>query len=323
MKIGFIFDVKEDYGISDGNNEYMDFSHKEDIAEIAKELKLLGHQTILIGNIKKFLELGSYDFDIIFNISEGFKTRNREGIVPSVLELLNIPYIGSDAYTLSLSLNKYHSKLLVENLHVPTPNSIIINDYNSESDNIESWIKKNNLNFPIIAKTNYEGNSTGVILNNRFTTLKKSVKKLLGTYNAPTLCEEFINGKEITVPIVKVGDSYIIEVIEFIYQGEPISFYDLKLKQSSDVVALIADIDQDTRKEIINDSIKIFEAFQCFDYARIDYKLNENGHYFLEVNPIPELTSISSFSVLASENDMSYGQLLDKIVQTSCRRQNI
>src|SRR5690606_30435759 len=83
------------------------------VDDIARALEDLGHKTVLIGSGQNLLE-GLPEFkkkvDIVFNMAEGRFGRARESQIPALLEMTQIPFVGSDAYALSLSLNKWHTK---------------------------------------------------------------------------------------------------------------------------------------------------------------------------------------------------------------------
>ena len=101
MKIGFCYDTKVDYGYSEDNLEYTDFVSLNTISEIGKAIEQNGYTLEYIGNVYKLREQlvnNTFDCDLVFNIAEGFGSRNREAILPGLLELYNIPHTASDVY---------------------------------------------------------------------------------------------------------------------------------------------------------------------------------------------------------------------------------
>jgi len=109
MRIGLSFDLKTDIAehrtVEDAFEEY---DSPETVAKIASSLESAGHDIVRLGGGGRFLDnIRSEKVDIVFNIAEGRGTyRSREAQVPSVLEMLDIPYIGSDPLTLSVCLDK-------------------------------------------------------------------------------------------------------------------------------------------------------------------------------------------------------------------------
>ena len=110
MKIGFCYDTKGDYGYAEDNLEYTDFVSLHTISEIGKAIEQNGYELEYIGNVYKLrdqLVHNTFNCDLIFNIAEGFGSRNREAILPSLLELYQIPHTASDTYGMSINLNKH------------------------------------------------------------------------------------------------------------------------------------------------------------------------------------------------------------------------
>ena len=119
MKIGITYDVKEEYGFEKLDLRFTDFLAMEEVSFIKESLEGLGHHVTLIGNV---IALNEYlrkntDLDLVFNMSWGYRGRNREGLIPAVLESYNIPYTGTDAYGCSSCLDKLHIKLLAQSFN--------------------------------------------------------------------------------------------------------------------------------------------------------------------------------------------------------------
>ena len=125
LHVGIAYDVKEDYSISAKGLTHCDFSMLFEIKIIKELLEERGHIVYLLGNYQKINELFTNrkfpNIDIVMNTAEGILSRNREGWLPSLFEMNDIPYTGSDAYALNLTLNKLHTKIIAEYLNIPTP----------------------------------------------------------------------------------------------------------------------------------------------------------------------------------------------------------
>lgn len=117
IKIAIVFDTKEDYGIDRDNLDFCDFSYLSDIENMKEQLEYEGYEVILINPPIKFLNTVNKPesqklFDVVFNMSEGFNSRNREILVPMICETLHIPCIGTDAFGLSFTNHKFQTKIL-------------------------------------------------------------------------------------------------------------------------------------------------------------------------------------------------------------------
>ncbi len=111
--VGLTYDLKTDYEFKAGDppDANAEFDHPSTIGVIANAIKSQGFKVKKIGNAANLLEkMNSLEVDIVFNISEGISGRNRESQVPILLEMAGIPFVGADAMTLSLTLDKIMAK---------------------------------------------------------------------------------------------------------------------------------------------------------------------------------------------------------------------
>ena len=157
MRVGLTYDLRSEYlEMGYGKEETAELDKEDTIDAIEGEPKALGYETERIGNLfslTKLLARGK-TWDIVFNIAEGFKGRNRESQVPAMLELLDIPYTGSDPATLSLALDKALAKKIVRQHGILTPDFFIMNTGKERLPK--------DLAFPLIVKPVAEGSSKGV-----------------------------------------------------------------------------------------------------------------------------------------------------------------
>ena len=122
--IGLTYDLKTDYQFKDNDppDANAEFDHPSTVDVITAAIESRGFKVKRIGNVTRLLEqIDSLGVDMVFNISEGMYGRNRESQVPILLEMHNIPYVGSDALTLGLTLDKIMAKKVFIADGVPTP----------------------------------------------------------------------------------------------------------------------------------------------------------------------------------------------------------
>lgn len=322
MKIGITFDTKEDYKNID-HSKYCDFASLTSISFLKTQFEQAGYEVLLIGScekLKRLLSEGKLEVDYIYNTAEGIFSRNREGIIPSLLEAYNIPYIGSDAYALSLTLNKYHTKLLAQQLGIPTPRAEIIYLYDTEEEKIKK-IKK--LRFPLVIKPNNEGSSMGIFLVDSIEDALLRVNQDQSDYKQEILCEEFVEGMEITVPIIGNNEkAKALGIIEFYRNdGNPMTIFDSDDKHYKDIRCKEASLPPELEKQIKEYSEKIHRFIGCRDISRVDYRITPDFHaYLLEINPLPALDPEGSFVCAAKLQGMHFSQLLHTIVSEAINR---
>lgn len=322
MRIGIAYDTKDMYNTS--KEIYNDFADKQSILALKTELQRAGYDVTLLGNAQNIMELLKKDniqCDIVYNTVEGISSRNREGIIPALLEAYNIPYIGTDSFGLSLTLNKYLTKVLAQHYGIQTPKSILIY-YPNIYDDIDE--KLGEFHFPIILKPNYEGNSSGIsVCNNRKDALEQ-INKLLVLYRTDILCEEFILGREITVPYIDTDPNEIWDVTTVDVQKSDDFWLDTNWKLFGDYRNIILDIDVDTKATFEYAVKTLFKVIGCRDFCRFDFRLtSDNSVYFIEANPLPALFKGGSFDVVGEKNGYTYAETVQLIVETACKRLSI
>lgn len=321
MNIGITYETREDFSFSSTDWRYADFRTSAGITYIKRLFELHGHNVILIGSYKKLLKyisnLQRFEFDIIFNASEGIKSRNREGWVPSLLEMYEIPYVGTDAYGLSLSLNKIHTKIICKYLGIKTPDFYEIRS----SEDID--LLQNTVHFPCVLKPNCEGTSSGVMLIENAVDFRSNAQKLLDTYNQTIVCEKYIDGRELTVSLIGNGNSLrsigIVETVRC--NGEKIGIYGIEEKFTDVCRKQIPALDDEVSSRLIEASKKIHQYLGCLDYSRLDFRMDLDGQiYFLELNPIPDLAIDSSYPMCCELQGIPFGDILEEILQHALNR---
>ena len=207
MRIGITYDLREDYGIDRNSRVFADFCHPDEIGYMAEGIRANGHEPVMIGNMYRLNRMildHTFDCDMVLVCDEGIRSRNREAIVPALLELNRIPYIGSDAYCMGLSQNKYHCKLVSEALGIDCPKGIYL-PCGADVPEMKE--------FPLIVKPNEEGYSMGVFLVRDMAELREAARYNYENYREGVLIEEYVKGKELYAPIVGTGDeAYVLGV---------------------------------------------------------------------------------------------------------------
>ncbi len=325
MKIGIAYDTSEMYNLSSSNDLYFDFAEITSINVLKQEIESLGHQVELLGNTENILQLlqkGSFSCDLVYNTVEGIRSRNREGLLPSLLELHNISYIGTDAYGLSFTLDKAMTKILAEHLHILTPRFFVATCQQSHNY-IDENLKK--MKLPIILKPNYEGNSSGICVCNSYESAHSKVMQMLTRYHSSILCEEFILGKEITVPIIGNSSDEIIYGITTVDIQKSDDFWlDLNCKLFGDYKNIILDVSEELKEKFKTISLNMFQAVGCKDFARFDYRLtSDNKIYFIEINPLPALFKGGSFDIVGQQHGYSFAETIQLLITNACKRLSI
>jgi D-alanine-D-alanine ligase len=272
--------------------------------------------------------------DFVFNIAEGLHGASREAQIPAMLEMLQIPYLGSDPLTLGICLDKARAKEILSYHKIPTASFSVIKTM-SDFEDIR-------LKFPSIVKPLHEGSSKGIynscVVRNP-DELANEVKIILETYNQPALVEDFLPGREFTVALLGNGDEVrVLPIVEIkfdalppgvnpIYsyeakwiwdqRGNPLDAYECPAALSASLRAAIEDICK-----------AAYRVLNCRDWSRIDVRLDVQGvPHILELNPLPGILpnpdDNSCFPKAARAAGMSYNQLINSVLDIAMQRNGI
>ncbi|MCX5707264.1 MAG: ATP-grasp domain-containing protein [Candidatus Omnitrophica bacterium] len=325
--VGLTYDLKTDYQFKAGDpaDANAEFDHPSTIDVIAEAIAANGFKVERIGNAANLLEkLNSLNVDIVFNISEGIFGRNRESQVPILLEMAGIPFVGADALTLGLTLDKVMAKKIFIAEKIPTPKFF-------EVSSVEELANTNHHKFPLIVKPRFEGSSKGLNENSRVETkedLNKQVEYIVNTYKQPALIEEFVSGQEFTVAIVGNDTPEVMPVVQIKIDGR------LKLNDKFYTFARItsdrleyvcpAKINSELKKKLDELALRTYKAVECRDFGRVDFRVDSEGKpYVLEINPLPSLSTEDVFMTVAKEMGITYEQIIGKILNSALKRYNL
>ena len=326
MRIGLSYDLKdavsvEPAGADDALEEY---DTPETVDIIASALESKGHSVVMLGGGEAFLRciLGER-LDFVFNIAEGRGNhRSRESQVPAVLEMLDIPYSGSDSHCLALCLDKSLAKKLVEGAGIRTPKWYVIRKKEDLYRVPESFP------FPAIIKPVFEGSSKGIHNNSLVVTLNRAaniVNEMLQRYRQPVMLEEFIEGDEVTVGLTGNSAPQIVGMMRILprKKGRPF-VYSLEVKRDWERLVdyeCPALLEKKVIDRIAAASLGAFSTLGCRDFARIDFRISANGiPYFLEINPLPGLGTYSDLVIMALKMGYTHQGLIGNVLDTALLR---
>ncbi len=327
MRIGLTFDLKKKPLANLPEDIFEELDSIETVEAIESVLNSTGNETVRLGGGKDFLHsILKTQVDIVFNIAEGWGTRSREAHIPSVLELLGIPYTGSDPLTLSLTLDKGMAKMVVMSAGVLTPRFTVIRNGNSLNHVLE-------LNFPLIVKPLWEGSSIGIRRDSRVDNMKELISKLewlTNSYGEPTLVEEFIEGEEVTVGVIGNENPHVVGMMMIRPRtGDPRDFiYSLEVKRNwrEEVeYTLPPTLSNQTLNELSRSALAAYEALSCRDVARLDFRIGADGKpYFLEANPLPGLNpETGDLPIMIEKEGIPYAELILSILDNALRRNRL
>jgi D-alanine-D-alanine ligase len=270
--------------------------------------------------------------DFVLNLcDEGFNNEaTKELHVPSLLEMLGIPYSGGTPQCLAYCYDKSLVRGVATEMDIPVPKAF------SVAPEAVTFISLP-LEFPVIVKPNDGDSSVGITVDSvchDVRQLEHAIAKVRDSigYDRPVLVEQFLTGKDISVGILgNPPDSYtMLPVIEEDYSQLPadlprICGYEAKWDQDSvyfqKVTSIHAELPQATLDFLHASCIKLFQRLGCQDYARFDWRLDANDTpRLLEVNPNPGWCWDGHLARMAALEDMSYSDMLKAILKACDER---
>ncbi len=325
LKVGFAYNVKRVKPHVDGTgDDEAEYDAPATLQAIREAIASFGHQVIDLEATNELPStLASTPVDVVFNIAEGLRGRTRESQVPALLELMDIPYSGSDPATLAIALDKTLAKRMVRQHGILTPNFLLMASGKEK-------LPKELSTFPLIVKPNAEGSSKGVhpasVVRSE-AELRETARKLLEKYKQPVLVEQYIAGREFTVGLLGERRVRVLPVMEVVFldQAEKTPVYSFEHKQdwSSKIrYDVPAKIEPGEQRALERAARECFAALACRDVARIDFRMDAQGRvYFLECNPLPGLTpGWSDLVLIAKGAGMDYRTLIGEILAPAIRR---
>lgn len=298
---------------------------KEAINSIVTSLKKYRHQVKtfegdkdLISRLEDFMPrvLKGELPGLAFNLSYGIQGQARYTHVPSILEMVGIPYIGSNPLAHSLALDKVVAKMIFQQNGLPTPDFVVIKDTDFEPPKIP---------YPLIVKPKNEAVSMGIQIVHNLKELQKGAKVILEDFNQSVLAEQYIDGREINVGLLGNNPPDTLPPCEITFgKGGP-EIYTIEDKKglSGRKIDWIcpAPIGENLTQEARRIAKEAFSALGCYDVARVDMRLDKKGRLFiLEVNSLPSLGEHGSYTIAAQNAGLDFSALVNRMVEVASTR---
>lgn len=316
------------------DDTYAEWDTEETIQAVKTALEERHTVTLIEADEEAYQKLFAVQPEIVFNIAEGMRGPSREAQIPAILELLGIPYTGSDPLTLGICLDKSRAKEILSYYKIPTAPFAVVASL-SELETARTLL-------PAIVKPLYEGSSKGILNSSLVYTardLRREVKRVLADYEEPALVETFLPGREFTAALLGNGSSlHVLPVVELrldkLPQGvNPVYSYEAKWvwDQSDHPIEMYdcpARIDAQLEARIKEICVQAYHVLRVRDWCRIDVRLDERGEpNILELNPLPGILpnpdDHSCFPMAARAAGLDYNQMLNAVLEAAAARYGI
>ena len=259
-------------------------------------------------------ELKKEGFDRCFIALHG--RFGEDGTVQGALELLGIPYTGSGVMASSIAIDKVMTKRVLAAEGLPTPQHVLLRRGAYNDADVAAALAK--LSLPLIVKPAREGSSIGLTKVTAPSQMAAAVEQA-AQLDADILCEQFIDGDEVTCPVLGTGSQ--ASALPVIRIAAVDGNYDYKNKYFTDTTQYLVPCGLPAGEEAAIQSLVLqaYKALNCRGWARADVMIDKATRkpYLLEINTSPGMTSHSLVPMSARAVNMPYEDLCLEILKTA------
>ena len=234
-----------------------------------------------------------------------------DGTMQGLLEVMGIPYTGSDVRASALAMHKVTAKVLLAAHGIPVPAGTVV-----EARGPRPAAPPAGLKLPLVVKPASEGSTIGVTILRRASEWRAALRRA-HEHDREALVETYIPGRELTVSVL---DGVALPVVEIQALG---GFYDYTAKYTKGRTRYLcpAPLSRDVSRRLRDLAVQAYRALGCDGAARVDFRVTPRGKpYVLEVNTIPGMTETSLLPMAAAQAGVDYDALTERILYSALRR---
>lgn len=360
LRIGLVYEQPGDYPDAAGApDRFAEFEPESTIVLMERAVRSAGHVPLRTG-APKSLFLTEEKPDVVWNIAEGIGTRNREAWAPVLCELHDIPFLGSDAYALSITLDKVRCKQVAAALGIPVTAHRLVKRSSTrftttgntdamstgetglekapESDRATDELTPE---MPLFLKPRYGGTAMGIgvqsIVHNENEFIERA-HALVNAYAQDVLAEPFLPGAEFTCAVA----GYPLRALPVLERGlhnsgigshavpgsaqasgernDPFSGGHTSTAEPDQTI-LSHSLTPEREAAMAAWTLALCEELEIHDFARADFKCDAQGNlYFLEINPLPTFATDSTFAIVAELQGVPYEVFLGNLLSEALSR---
>ena len=248
------------------------------------------------------------EIDLAFILLHG--KFGEDGRVQGMLDILQIPFVGSGVLSSAMAMNKQIAKDVCRGVGLRVAEEVILKQ--GERFSVKRLIAK--LGSPVVIKPVSEGSSIGISIAHGREEILKGIEKAF-EYDAEVMAEEYLDGTEITCCVLGNQVLETLPVVEIIPDVSH-SFFDYEAKYEPGATDEIcpATIAPALAEEAASCAKKAHRALKCSVWSRSDMIIRDEALYLLETNTLPGMTETSLFPLAARRAGMTFSDLLDRLI---------
>lgn len=339
LRIGIVYETFTSYARAPGApaDAHAEYEPETTVELLEGAIAWLGHTPHRLGSPVDLLGTLSggrgLEVDAAMNIAEGYGSRNREAWAPVLLEMAGVPTLGSDALTLSTSLDKAWTHRVVAGAGVAVPANLQLR---SAAAARRVDLGAAGLAFPLFVKPRWEGSAKGIRPSSKVEdrdALVREVERIAADYAQPALVEAFVPGAEYTVAVVGNDPPRALPVLQrALARDTGIGLHAVEpgptpgagtggAASGAPASELPGTLTQELEDDLKAQALRAFGALECLDFARLDFRLDaEERPVFLEINPLPTFAVDGTFAILAELAGQAPEAFVGEILACGLRR---
>ncbi len=293
------------------------------VETVASALERGGHNVRIIeGNMRVIDELQNFMPRVVsgerpgmvYNMAYGIQGQSRYTHIPALLEMLGIPYVGSNPAGHAVALDKVLSKMVFLQHNLPTPAFWLLSGAGEDLEKVR---------FPAIVKPKMEAVSFGLRVVHDEGELRDAVGEITREFQQQALVEEFIPGREFAVGLLGNGPTLeTLPIVEIDFGGDPNGYQSLddKMHHPRDKICP-ARLTAQVAENIRTLARRAFESLGLLDFSRVDLRMDVHDRpHILELNSMASLNLSGSFVHAAQAAGLDFSDLVNRILEAAAIR---
>jgi D-alanine-D-alanine ligase len=311
------------------SEEEAEFDPPETIAAIERALTRAGHRvepidvtgpaSLLVTRLEAFAP------DIVFNLAEGHRGKTRRAFYPALFEELGLPFTGSDAYTLCVTLDKALTKKQLAGWGVPTPRGRFVTRATLRSGGLDE------LPFPVIVKPNFEGSSKGIgqesVVEDPIA-LGRVLDELLARYPDGALVERYVPGMDVRVVLVE--GLPVLPAVELVVDPSYARRFDVFDYRLANVDTRFVErraparLPAATLERLRDLAERTLAAFALRDVAALNFRVGADGEvWFLSTTAIPSFDPGGALFAATRAVGIDYDATVLAVLRSAAKRHGL
>lgn len=254
--------------------------------------------------------------DVAFPILHG--PMGEDGTVQGMLKLMNLPFVGAGVLGSAVGMDKDVMKRLLNHAGIRTAKFIAVQQHQAHTISFSQVKRK--LGLPFFIKPANLGSSVGISKVHSKNEFRRALRVAF-QYDEKVLLEGFVKGRELECSVL--GNEHPTASVpgEIICHHEFYSYEAKYLDENGADLKVPADVSKQITKKVRELSIRVFKTLGFEGMGRIDFFLTPRGKLVVnEANTIPGFTKISMYPKLWEASGISYGELIDRLIQLALAR---